>query len=172
MYVKIFGVLSFRNFNLPEPWAVDTLTVSNFRLSINRLFGFSRCRIFGLCFPLRFRGLYFSVLEIFLFQLYCIINYYFRTLSFLFLIHRWIKIYMNLESSLKKLKLKPFWLFFIRSFNPAPRKLSDNFFLVFYCWDPKHLFLPSKSDEPISRKSTFSIFLLNCITPITIICQI
>ena len=29
---------------------------------------------------------------------------------------------MNLESSLKKLKLKPFWLFFIRSFNPAPRQ--------------------------------------------------
>ena len=28
---------------------------------------------------------------------------------------------MNLESSLKKLKLKPFWLFFIRSFNPAPQ---------------------------------------------------
>ena len=25
---------------------------------------------------------------------------------------------MNFESSLKKLKLKPFWLFFIRSFNP------------------------------------------------------
>ena len=27
---------------------------------------------------------------------------------------------MNLESSLKQLKLKPFWLFFIRSFHPAP----------------------------------------------------
>ena len=27
---------------------------------------------------------------------------------------------MNLESSLKKLNVKPFWLFFIRSFNPAP----------------------------------------------------
>ena len=37
MYVKIFGVQSFRSFNLSEPWAVDTLTVSNFRLSINRL---------------------------------------------------------------------------------------------------------------------------------------
>ena len=76
--------------------------------------------IFASCFRLRFRGLYFSVLEIFLFQLYCFINYYFRALSFLFLIHRWMEIYMNLESSLKKLKLKPFWLFFIRSFNPAP----------------------------------------------------
>ena len=29
---------------------------------------------------------------------------------------------MTLGSSLKKLKLKPFWLFFIRSFNPAPTK--------------------------------------------------
>ena len=49
MYVKIFGVLSFRNFNLSEPWAVDTLTVSNFRLSINRPFGFLRClRIQGM----------------------------------------------------------------------------------------------------------------------------
>ena len=40
MYVNIFGVLSFRSFNLSEPWAVDNLTVSNFRLSINRPFGF------------------------------------------------------------------------------------------------------------------------------------
>ena len=80
--------------------------------------------IFGLCFRLRFRDLYFSVLEIFLFQLYCFINYYFRALSFLFLIHRWIKIYMNLESSLKKLKLKSFWFFFIRSFNPAPSAIA------------------------------------------------
>ena len=32
MYVKSFGVLSFRSFNLSEPWAVDTLTVSYFRL--------------------------------------------------------------------------------------------------------------------------------------------
>ena len=36
-----FEVLSFRSFNLSEPWAVDTSTVSNFRLSINRPFGFS-----------------------------------------------------------------------------------------------------------------------------------
>ena len=31
---------------------------------------------------------------------------------------------MNLESFLKKLRLKPFWLFLIRSFNPAPKFFS------------------------------------------------
>ena len=44
--------------------------------------------ILGLFFRSRFRGLYFSVQEIFLFQLYHFINYYFRALSFRFLIHR------------------------------------------------------------------------------------
>ena len=64
MYVKIFGVLSFRSFNRSEPWAVDTLTVSNFRLSINRPFGFLRCRrIQFLCFDLTT----FSILNFFFF---------------------------------------------------------------------------------------------------------